>query len=73
MKWRDRLTLDRELPFRDLELAFADWRGPERERRSGLPVFAQRITPFSPSMASREARSRPSPGRLTPIDGCAAA
>ena len=29
------------------------------KRTGGLAVFAQRITPFSPSMASREARSRP--------------
>jgi hypothetical protein len=33
----------------------------EREGRGGLADLAQRITPVSPSMASREARSRPSP------------
>jgi hypothetical protein len=46
---------------------------PRGDRRvGGLAVFAQRITRFSPSMASRETRSRPC-GPAAPIDGCAAA
>ena len=40
--------------------------------RGGLAVFAQGITPFSPSMAAREARLRPC-GPASPIDGSAAA
>ena len=42
------------------------------EGGGGLAFFAQGITPFSLSMASREARSRPC-GPASPIDGCAAA
>ena len=42
------------------------------EGGGGLAVFAQGITPFSPSMAAREARLRPC-GPASPIDSCAAA
>jgi hypothetical protein len=38
----------------------------------GLAVPIESIMPFSPSMAAREALASEA-GRLTPIDGCAAA